>query len=237
MSLKLGIVGLPNVGKSTLFQALTKKQVDTSNYPFATIDPNVGVVAVPDIRLQKLTELSHSKKTIPATIEFTDIAGLVKGAHEGEGLGNKFLSHIREVDAIVEVVRVFMDTNVHHVAGAIDPEEDVGVIHTELILADLSTAEKALARMEKEARSGGSKEKVKLERLQSLHKLLSEGKLASQWEQTEDDIPLLTELQLLTKKPIIVLLNTADPESEKTQQYLENFKEYHPIALNIKIED
>lgn len=141
--LKIGIVGLPNVGKSTLFQALTKKEVDKSNYPFATIDPNVGVVEVPDARLFKLAELSHSKKTIPAAIEFVDIAGLVKGASEGEGLGNKFLSHIREVDAILEVVRAFEDEKITHVSGRPDPKSDIEIIQTELELKDLETKEKA----------------------------------------------------------------------------------------------
>lgn len=145
MSLKIGIVGLPNVGKSTLFQALTKKEVDRSNYPFATIDPNVGVVQVPDPRLEKLAQLSRSKKIVPTIVEFVDIAGLVKGAAEGEGLGNKFLSHIREVDAILEVVRAFEDEKITHVAGAPDPERDIGIIETELALKDLETNSQLLS--------------------------------------------------------------------------------------------
>ncbi|MBI3115024.1 MAG: redox-regulated ATPase YchF, partial [Candidatus Kerfeldbacteria bacterium] len=144
MSLSVGIVGLPNVGKSTLFQALTKKQVDTSNYPFATIDPNVGVVAVPDERLEKLAAMSKSKKVVPTTIEFTDIAGLVKGAAQGEGLGNTFLQHIREVDAIVHVVRAFSDPNVIHVTGKIDPAADQTTIAYELAMADLETISRVL---------------------------------------------------------------------------------------------
>ncbi|OGF51484.1 hypothetical protein A3I27_03850 [Candidatus Giovannonibacteria bacterium RIFCSPLOWO2_02_FULL_43_11b] len=143
MSLKIGIVGLPNVGKSTLFQALTKKEVDRSNYPFATIDPNIGIVEVPDVRLKKLAEISHSKKIIPAVVEFVDIAGLVKGAAEGEGLGNKFLTHIREVDAILEVVRVFEDDGVIHVAGKPNPASDIETIQIELELKDIETKEKA----------------------------------------------------------------------------------------------
>src|SRR3989344_2540297 len=149
MSLKIGIVGLPNVGKSTLFNALTKKSVPAENYPFCTIDPSVGVVPVPDDRLQKLTEFSKSLKTIPAVVEFVDIAGLVKGASEGEGLGNKFLSHIREVDAVAQVVRIFEDENIIHMDGGIDPMRDISIINIELILADLQTQEK---------RGGGRKE-------------------------------------------------------------------------------
>src|SRR3990167_483208 len=152
--MNIGIVGLPNVGKSTLFQALTKKNVDRSNYPFATIDPNVGVVQVPDERLWKLSSLSKSKKTIPAIIEFVDIAGLVKGAAQGEGLGNKFLTHIREVDAIVQVVRCFEDENVHHVAGSVDPVRDIEVITTELVMADLEAVQKKIERLAKDAKRG-----------------------------------------------------------------------------------
>ena len=152
--MKIGIIGLPNVGKSTLFQALTKKQVDTSNYPFATIDPNVGVVQVPDERLEKLAALSHSKKIVPAIIEFVDIAGLVKGAAEGEGLGNKFLSHIREVDAICHIVRAFENENITHVSGKPNPLSDIETIKTELALKDLETVTKAKANAQKEARSG-----------------------------------------------------------------------------------
>ena len=240
MSLKIGIVGLPNVGKSTLFQALTKKQVDTSNYPFATIDPNVGVVAVPDERLQKLADLSHSKKIVPASIEFTDIAGLVKGAHEGEGLGNKFLSHIREVDAIVEVIRVFNDESVHHVSGSVDPDRDAGIILTELILADLSTVEKGILRSEKEARGGKVDEKKKLEFYQLLFKALSSEQLASSVEfPREDDIlaHAYQELQLLTAKPFIFLFNTQNPDDERIKDLIKKYGSEHSLALNIKLED
>src|SRR5690349_14568231 len=154
MSLSIGNVGLPNVGKSTLFNALTKKSVLVANYPFATIDPSVGVVAVPDERLQKLSEFSHSAKTVPAAVEFVDIAGLVKGASEGEGLGNQFLSNIRETDAIAHVVRIFDNTNITHVAAEVDPLRDVEVINIELMLADMQTVEKRLSSVERDVRAG-----------------------------------------------------------------------------------
>src|SRR6266404_79394 len=154
MALSIGIVGLPNVGKSTLFQALTKKSVLIANYPFATIDPSVGVVAVPDERREKLAAFSESQKDIPAAVEFVDIAGLVQGASEGEGLGNQFLSHIREVDAIVQVVRCFADADVHHVSATIDPIRDIEVVNTELILADIASLQKRTERLQKQVRSG-----------------------------------------------------------------------------------
>ena len=159
MSLKVGIVGLPNVGKSTLFKALTKNPVDIANYPFCTIEPNVGIVKVPDERLEKLAKMSKSAKVVPTVIEFVDIAGLVKGAAEGEGLGNKFLAHIREVDAIVQVVRVFEDKNITHIHDKIDPQNDIEIINTELILADLDTVSKRIVKLEKEAR-GQNKEAI-----------------------------------------------------------------------------
>ncbi len=209
MSLSVGIVGLPNVGKSTLFNALTRsKQADAQNYPFCTIDPNVGVVEVPDIRLQKLTEVSKSLKTIPTVIEFVDIAGLVKGASTGEGLGNKFLSHIREVDAIVQVVRSFSDSNVIHVGGKVDPKEDAEVINLELALADLQTVSKKLDMVKRSAKGASAKEFEKqLALLERVEQQLQAGKPARDLEYNEDETVWMKELQLLTIKPMLYVVN------------------------------
>ena len=207
MSLSIGIVGLPNVGKSTLFNALTKKSVPAQNYPFCTIDPAVGVVAVPDERLQKLTEFSKSAKTIPAAIEFVDIAGLVKGASEGEGLGNKFLSNIREVDSIAEVVRVFEDSDIMHIDGKIDPLKDIEVINLELILADLQTVTKRIANLNKEVKKGDKEAVFEQETLLKLEKVFQDGKLASSLEVSEKEIAVIKLLNLLTIKPILYVLN------------------------------
>ncbi len=216
MSFSLGIVGLPNVGKSTLFQALTKNKVDASNYPFCTIDPNVGVVAVPDPRLDKLAELSKSEKIVPTTIEFVDIAGLVKGAAEGEGLGNKFLSHIREVDAIVQVIRNFEDKNVTHVYGQIDPEYDKEIINTELILADLETVTKHLDKVNSKLKGPQDKEQIKEKNLlDKLKKCLDNNHLVSQLELTEEENKIVKQLNLLTIKPIIYLYNVAEEDLSK----------------------
>lgn len=206
MSLSIGIVGLPNVGKSTLFKALTKKQVDIANYPFCTIDPNVGVVQVPDERLWKLAEFSRSKKVVPAAVEFVDIAGLVKGAAEGEGLGNKFLSHIREVDAICEVVRAFKNDNIIHVHNKIDPEDDIGVIEAELILADLETATKRLGTLEKEVRSLDKEAIKKQEIVKKIKAGLEAGRPARE-SVSPDEFILVKDLQLLTFKPILYVYN------------------------------
>lgn len=206
--MKLGIVGLPNVGKSTLFKALTRKQVDAQNYPFCTIEPNVGVVIVPDERIDKLSELFNSKKTIYNTIEFVDIAGLVEGASKGEGLGNKFLASIRECDAILEVVRDFEDKDITHVAGKIDPASDVDTIHTELILADMQTVEKRIAGMGKKAAHSKDKDIVhQLEVFNKVKGYLDDGKMIYDVEFGEEELEVLADLHLLSRKPIIFALN------------------------------
>ncbi len=209
MSLSVGIVGLPNVGKSTLFNALTRsKQADAQNYPFCTIDPNVGVVEVPDARLQKLSDVSKSKKIIPTVIEFVDIAGLVKGASEGEGLGNKFLSHIREVDAIVQVVRSFSDSNVVHVINRVNPQEDADIINLELVLADLQVAKKKLDTVKRSAKGVAAKDFEKqIELFTRVEAHLQAGKPARDLEYNEDEILWMKELQLLTMKPMLYVVN------------------------------
>jgi len=207
MSLSVGIVGLPNVGKSTLFNALTKKSVDAVNYPFCTIDPSVGVVAVPDERLEKLSEFSHSEKTIPAAIEFVDIAGLVKGASVGEGLGNKFLANIREVQAIAQVVRIFEDTQITHVVGRIHPLEDIEIINLELILADEQTVAKRLSNIEREVKRHDKDAVFEKDILTKVLGVLQAGNMARSCVYHEEELEIITALHLLTMKPILYVLN------------------------------
>lgn len=207
MSLSIGIVGLPNVGKSTLFNALTKKSVPAENYPFCTIDPSVGVVPVPDERLYKLAEFSKTQKTIPAIIEFVDIAGLVKGASTGEGLGNKFLQNIREVDAILQVVRIFEDANVIHVHNEVNPLSDIEVINLELVLADQETVAKRISNVQKDVKKGDKEAIFEAEVLERAKVQLEQGKLLNQLELTEKESLALKGLHLLTMKPIMYGLN------------------------------
>ncbi len=213
MGLKVGIVGLPNVGKSSLFNAVTSSKAEASNYPFCTIDPNVGVVTVPDERLEKISQFVRPQKQIPTVIEFVDIAGLVKGASQGEGLGNKFLSNIRETDAILHVVRCFEDSNVVHVSGSVDPLRDIEIINTELMLADLDSVEKRLKKIEKTAQS--SKEpKLQLEYglVKRLFENLQQGRPARLVVPTDAEAPILRELYLLTSKPVLYVCNVSEAE-------------------------
>ena len=228
MSLTAGIVGLPNVGKSTLFNAITKKNILAANYPFATIEPNVGVVTVPDDRLDFLNELYQPKSLVPTTFEFTDIAGLVKGASLGEGLGNQFLSHIREVDAIVEVVRCFNDTNIIHVEGDVDPIRDVEIINVELMLADLEVVENRIGRIGKKAAMTRDKDiQNEVNILTKAKEALEQNKPLRSIEFTEEERELLKHFNFLTIKPIIYMANVSEEDLiEEGNEYVEKLKEY-----------
>ena len=211
--LRAGIVGLPNVGKSTLFNALTRtRKAESANYPFCTIDPNVGVVTVPDARLKPLAEIEKSAEIIPATVEFVDIAGLVAGASKGEGMGNQFLSHIREVDAVVQVVRCFEDTEIHHVTGRVDPVRDIETITTELILADLDSLRRQMPKLEKDAKRGDKEADSKFALAQKLEPHLDEGKPAITFELEEEEKLIAKSLFLLTNKPTILAANVKDSD-------------------------
>jgi len=244
MSLKAGIVGLPNVGKSTLFNAITKQNILAANYPFATIEPNVGMVFVPDTRVEFLKNMYNPKSVVPTTFEFTDIAGLVAGASKGEGLGNKFLSHIRECDAIVEVVRCFEDSNIVHVDGSINPIRDIETINLELIFADIETVDKRIDNAKKKIKAD-KKYQEELDVFEKIKKVLEEGKLAQTISFTEEEKEIIKDAFLLTMKPILYVANVSEEQlnnaenDEKVKLVKEYAKEQgaEVIALCVKIEE
>lgn len=235
MSFSVGIIGLPNVGKSTLFKALTRQEVDISNYPFCTINPNVGIVEVPDERLEKIAEIVKPKKVTPTIIEFVDIAGLVKGAHKGEGLGNQFLSRIREVNAILHIIRAFGDKSIKHVEENIDPRRDIEIVNTELVMKDLETIDKHLEKISKDAKSGDQEKTKELEVLEKIKKKLNEGNPISVIKLDEKEKEIIKHLNFLTIKPAIYILNIRenDDYSETLKSLPENTL---PIDLKIELE-
>lgn len=245
MALKAGIVGLPNVGKSTLFNAITQAGAESANYPFCTIDPNVGVVEVPDERLDKLTELVVPKKTVPTAFEFVDIAGLVRGASKGEGLGNKFLAHIREVDAIVHVVRCFEDENITHVEGTINPVSDIQTINLELILADLDSVEKKIDRSRKNMKGGNKQYALEVEVLERVKEALYLDQPARSIELSEDEKAIIRDLHLLTLKPVLYAANVAEDgvSSADSNPFVQQVREFasaegaEVVVISAKVEE
>lgn len=244
--LRAGIVGLPNVGKSTLFNAVTRtRKAQAANYPFCTIDPNTGVVTVPDSRLTVLSDISKAAKIIPAVIEFVDIAGLVKGASQGEGLGNQFLTHIREVDAIIQVVRCFEDSNIHHVSGTVDPIRDIEVINTELVLSDLGAVQKRIDKTQKGARGGDKQAKAEIAVLEKLAPHLDAGKPASTLDLSDDEKAIAKQFFLLTSKPTLFACNVAEgdlaqgdsnPYVLKVREYVKTHHNTEAVIISAQIE-
>jgi ribosome-binding ATPase len=244
MALKCGIVGLPNVGKSTLFNALTEtSKAQAANFPFCTIEPNSGIVNVPDLRLDRLAKLNNSAKTLATTLEFVDIAGLVKGASQGEGLGNKFLANIREVDAIIHVVRCFEDDDITHVSGKIEPLEDIEIIETELMLADLESVTKRITNLEKKIRAKDKEAIIENDLCQRAKKLLEEGKPARNMEVSDDEKKNFQMLQLLTSKKVLFVCNMAEEEVNEENKYVLDVKKYAAdnsaqiVKISAKIEE